>query len=148
MKVILKEEVKTLGAMGEIVTVADGYARNFLIPKGFAVDASTKNVRALEHEKNLIEARAKKLKKTAQSLAEKIGSMSITIEAKVGEEEKLFGSVTNMDISEALKAQGVDIDRKKIIIDEPIKRLGEYTVDIKLHADETAKLAVNVVAAV
>jgi large subunit ribosomal protein L9 len=145
MKVILKDDVKSLGKMGDIVNVASGYARNFLIPKGLAVPADTKNVRAMEHEKRVIQEKARKLRQAAQTLAEKISKLNITIKAKAGEEEKLFGSVTTMDIEEALKAEGIEIDRKKIHLDEPIKRLGAYTVSIKLAQDITATLNVQVV---
>lgn len=145
MKVILKENVKSLGAMGSVVNVADGYARNYLIPKNLAVEANTKNVKTLEHEKKKIAEQAKKIRNSAQLLAEKLSSMTITLSAKAGEEEKLFGSVTNIDIAEALKKEGLDIDRKKIAIDEPIKRLGSYTVGIKIHPELIARLNVAVV---
>lgn len=146
MKVILKEDVKSLGAMGSVVNVADGYARNYLIPKNLAVEANTKNVKTLEHEKKKIAEQAKKIRNSAQSLAEKLSSMTITLSAKAGEEEKLFGSVTNIDIADALKKEGLDIDRKKIALDEPIKRLGSYTVGIKIHPELIARLNVAVVA--
>ncbi len=145
MKVILKADVKDLGRIGEVVTVKDGFARNFLMPKGLAVDASTKNVKLFEHEKKKIVEMAKKMRTGAEGLAEKIAETRITIKAKAGEEEKLFGSVTAMDIAEALKSAGVEIDRKKIHIEEPIKRLGEYKVSVKLHSDVAAELTVNVV---
>ena len=145
MKVILKEDVKSLGAMGSVVNVADGYARNYLIPKNLAVEANTKNVKTLEHEKKKIAEQAKKIRNSAQLLAEKLSSMTITLIAKAGEEEKLFGSVTNIDIAEALKKEGLDIDRKKIALDEPIKRLGSYTVGIKIHPELIARLNIAVV---
>jgi large subunit ribosomal protein L9 len=145
MKVILKEDVKSLGALGSVVNVADGYARNYLIPKNLAVEANTKNVKTLEHEKKKIAEQAKKIRNSAQSLAEKLSSMTITLSAKAGEEEKLFGSVTNIDIAEALKKEGLDIDRKKIALDEPIKRLGSYTVGIKIHPELIARLNIAVV---
>jgi len=145
MKVILKEDVKSLGKMGEVVNVSDGYARNYLIPKGLAVDATTKNIKALEHEKKVIELRAQKLRNQAKAEAERLSSMVLTIRAKAGEEEKLFGSITTMDIADALKAEGIEIDRKKIVLDEPIKRLGEYMVSVRLHPEETAQLKIQVV---
>ena len=123
MKVILKEDVKSIGAMGSVVNVADGYARNYLIPKNLAAEANTKNVKTLEHEKKKIAEQAKKIRNSAQLLAEKLSSMTITLSAKAGEEEKLFGSVTNIDIAEALKKEGLDIDRKKIALPELIARL-------------------------
>jgi large subunit ribosomal protein L9 len=145
MKVILKEDVKSLGRMGEVVNVSDGYARNYLIPKGLAVDATTKNIKALEHEKKVIELRAQKLRNQAKAEAERLSSIVLTIRAKAGEEEKLFGSITTMDIADALKAEGIEIDRKKIVLDEPIKRLGEYSVSVRLHPEETAQFKIQVV---
>jgi len=144
MKVILKADVKDLGRMGEVVSVKDGFARNYLMPKGLAVDASTKNVRQFEHDKKQIIEMAKKIRAGAEGLAEKIAATGITIKAKAGEEDKLFGSVTAMDIAEALKEQGIEVDKKKIVLDEPIKRLGEYKVSVKLHSDVAADIAVRV----
>lgn len=144
MKVILKEEVKNLGAMGAVVNVTPGYARNYLLPRGLAAEANVKNVKALEHEKRVIQDRARKLKDAAMSLSERIAAMSVTLKAKAGEEEKLFGSVTAKDIAEAVAGQGLEIDRKKIVLDEPIKRLGSYEVKIKLGHEVTAALRVEV----
>ena len=145
MKVILKADVKDLGHMGEVVNVKDGFARNYLVPQGLAAEANTKNVKALEHETKKIQEMAKKVKSGASGLAEQIAAAKVTIKAKAGEEEKLFGSVTSMDIADALKAEGIEIDKKKIHLDEPIKRLGEYTVTIKLHSEVSAQLNVQVV---
>ncbi len=145
MKIILKEDIKKLGKMGQIVDVADGYARNYLVPKGLAVEASTKNIRSLEHEKKIIQEKARKHKDSAQDLASRISSLTLTIKAKAGEEEKLFGSVTTMDIAEALLAQGVEIEKKKIVLEEPIKRLGSYSVQIKLHPDVSVPLTIEVI---
>ena len=145
MKVILGEDVKNLGHMGEVVNVSDGYARNFLFPKKFAVEANTKNLKEFEHNKKVIIERAAKLKESFKSVADKLSSLSLTIKAKTGEDDKLFGSVTNMNIAEALASEGFDIDKKKIIIDEPIKRLGEYSVAIKLHHDLSTEVKVHVV---
>lgn len=145
MQVILKENVKDLGRMGDVVNVKDGYARNFLIPKGLAVEANPKNIKALEHEKRKIHELAKKAKASAEELAARVSGTSVIIKAKTGEEDKLFGSVTAMDIADALKKEGMDIDKKKIILDEPIKRLGSYTVNVKIHSDVTAQLNVQVV---
>ncbi len=145
MKVILKEDIKHLGKMGQIVNVADGYARNYLIPKGLVVEANEKNIRALEQEKRIIEEKAKKIRNTAHDIASRISSLTITIKSKAGEEGKLFGSITAMDIAEALQKEGIEIDRKKILLDEPIKRLGSYTVNIKLHTDISAPLNIQVV---
>jgi len=145
MKIILKEDIKKLGKMGQIVDVADGYARNYLVPKGLAVEASTKNIRSLEHEKKIIQEKARKRKDSAQDLASRISALTLTIKAKSGEEEKLFGSVTTMDIAEALLTQGVEIEKKKIVLEEPIKRLGSYSVQIKLHPDVSVPLTVQVI---
>jgi large subunit ribosomal protein L9 len=145
MKVILKSDVKDLGNIGEVVNVKDGFARNFLVPKGLAVEASTKNVKVFEHEKKKIQEMARKVKAGAAGLAERISAAKITIKAKAGEEDRLFGSVTSMDIADALKAEGIEIDKKKIQLDEPIKRIGEYSVAIKLHSDVSAQLNVQVV---
>jgi len=144
MKVILKEDIENLGMMGEIINVKDGYARNYLIPKNLAVEANTKNIRQLEHYKRLIQQKARKLKNSAELLAEKLSSKSIVIKVKAGEENKLFGSVTNMDIEKALKEMGFNIDRKKILLDEPIKRLGEYSVKIRLHPEITVDLNLQI----
>jgi len=145
MKVILREDVKSLGRVGEVVNVSDGYARNFLFPKRFALEANTKNLKEFEHNKKVILEKTAKIKASVKSLADQMAAVSITIKAKSGEDEKLFGSVTNMDIAEALAAQGYEIDKKKIVIDEPIKRLGEYSVSIKLHPDVSTEVKVHVV---
>lgn len=145
MQVILREEVKALGQMGAVVNVKEGYARNFLIPKGLAVEANVNNVKALEHEKRKIQERAKKLRTGAEGLAARISETALTIKAKAGEEEKLFGSVTAMDIAEALKTAGLDVDKKKIVLDEPIRRLGNYTVTVKIHSEVSAQLNVSVI---
>ena len=145
MKVILKSDVKDLGQVGEVINVKDGFARNFLVPQGLAVEASTKNVKVFEHEKKKIQEMARKVKSGAAGLAEKISEAKIIIKAKAGEEDKLFGSETSMDIADALKSEGIEIDKKKIQLDEPIKRIGEYTVAIKLHSEISAQLNVQVV---
>lgn len=145
MKVFLKEDVRSLGKMGEVVNVADGYARNYLIPKDIAVEANMKNVREFEHQKKTIKERADKIRESSKNLADKLSAITLTIKAKAGEEGKLFGSVTTMDIAEALKSEGHDIDKKKIHMEEPIKRLGSYTAEIKVHPEVTAKVAVQVV---
>jgi len=145
MKVILREDVKDLGHIGEVLTVKDGYARNFLLPRGLASEANLKNVKALEHEKRKIQETVRKAKSGAEELSSKISALTITIKAKAGEEDKLFGSVTVMDIAEALKQEGLDIDRKKIVLEEPIKRLGNYTVSVKVHPEVAAQFTVQVV---
>jgi len=144
MKVILSEDVKNLGIMGDVVNVSDGYARNFLFPKKFAVEANTKNLKEFEHNKKIIAERAAKIKESFKSVAEKLASVTLTIKAKTGEDDKLFGSVTNMNVAEALALEGFDIDKKKIVM-EPIKKLGEYSAAIKLHTDLSAEVKINVV---
>ena len=146
MQVILREDIEKLGKIGDLVKVADGYARNFLVPTKKAIEATPKNLHAMEHARKMVSDRLRKLKKEATSEADKIKGLSITIKAKTGEEGKLFGSVTSMDIAEAAKAQGVVIDKRKIVLAEPIKRLGDFTVPVKLHADIAAELKVSVVA--
>lgn len=144
MKVILKEDVKDLGEIGSIVDVKIGYGRNYLIPRNLAVEANPKNLRQFEHEKKIILVKAKKVKQSMQDLADQISKMTLTIEAQAGEEDKLFGSVTTKDIAEAITAQGVEIDKRKVILEEPIKRLGTYDVTVKVHKDVTAAVKVEV----
>jgi large subunit ribosomal protein L9 len=145
MKVVLKDDIKNIGKLGQIVDVADGYARNYLVPRGLAIEANTKNVKALEHEKRIIEDKAKKVKNSAQELSNKISAMNFTIKAKAGDEGKLFGSVTTMDIAELLQKEGIEIDKKKISLDEPIKRLGSYSVNVKLHPEISTQFNIQVV---
>ncbi len=145
MKVFLKEDVKNLGKIGDVVNVAEGYARNFLFPKKFAVEANTKNLKEFEHNKRIIQERAAKIKDASKATADKLSALTLKIKAKAGEEDKLFGSVTTMDIAEAFKAEGFEIDKKKILLGEPIKRLGEYTVEVKVHSEVNATVKVQVV---
>jgi large subunit ribosomal protein L9 len=145
MKVILKEDVKNIGSMGQILDVADGFARNYLVPRGLAMEANVKNVKSLEHAKRVVQEKAKKIKIQAQDLSTRIANTTVVIKAKSGEEGKLFGSVTTMDIAEQLKNEGFDIDKKKISLDEPIKRLGTYTVNIKLHPEVSTPVQVEVI---
>ena len=147
MQVILREDVDNLGKIGDLVKVKDGYARNFLVPSKKAIEATPKNVKAMEHAKKMVSDRIRTLKKSASADADRIKSLAITIKAKVGEEGKLFGSVTTMDIADAMQAQGVAIDKRKIMLEEPIKRTGDYTVPVKLHTDVVADLKVSVIAA-
>jgi large subunit ribosomal protein L9 len=146
MQVILREEVPNLGKAGELVNIKDGYGRNYLIPRGLAVIATPRNVRRIEHDKRVIEQQDAKRRRDAQSFKEKLEALSLTIARNTGEEDKLFGSVTNRDIADALKQEGFDIDRKSILLEQPIKALGVYTVDVKLTAEVTANLKVWVVA--
>ncbi|MBI4777027.1 MAG: 50S ribosomal protein L9 [Deltaproteobacteria bacterium] len=145
MKLILKETIDSLGVRGKIVNVKPGYARNFLIPKGLAVPATDVNIRQLENERYVIEASLIRERDLAEEVARKIESITSTIRAKAGEGDRLYGSITNMDIAKNLLNQGIEIDRKKILLDEPIKTLGETKVSVKLHPDVVAELTVNVV---
>ncbi|MGB7972068.1 MAG: 50S ribosomal protein L9 [Candidatus Deferrimicrobiaceae bacterium] len=146
MKVILREDIENLGRAGDIVKVADGYGRNYLIPKRLAVQADVRNVRALEHDRRVIEARAKKTRKSAEELGAKLSTLSLTIPAKAGEEGKLFGAVTSRDIAEALDSAGVTVDRKLVLLPEPIKQVGEYKVKVKAGTDIAPEISVSVVA--
>ena len=146
MKIILKQHVESLGKAGDTAKVADGYGRNFLIPRGLAVEANTRNLKAFEHEKQRILQEAVKIHKQAEETATKLGDVTCTIARRVGEQEKLFGSVGVKDIDEALEAQGIEIDKRNILLDEPIKALGEFPVRIKLSAGVTAEIKVTVVA--
>jgi len=145
MKVILKEDIPRLGTMGETVQVAPGYGRNYLIPQGKAVLATSKNFKELEHQRQLILRKAELIRKDAESFAEKFRGLTITLARKVVEEDKIYGSVSVSDISQALGEAGVEIERKLIKLDEPIKSLGEFQVPVKVHADVTAELTVQVV---
>jgi large subunit ribosomal protein L9 len=146
MKVILRQHVETLGKAGDLVKVADGYAKNFLIPKGLATEANTKNIKAFEHEKQRILRQAEKVRQEAEAVAAKLNGVTCSIARRVGEQEKLFGSVNTTDIGNALAAQGLEIDRKNILLDEPIKTLGEFPVRIKLAGGLSAEIKVMVVA--
>lgn len=144
MKVILKEDVSKLGDMGSIVDVKNGYGRNYLIPRNLAVEANPKNIKQFEHQKTMILSKAKKVKQSAEDLADQISKMTIILEAKAGEEDKLFGSVTSKDIAEAISKQGVEVDKRKVLLEEPIKHLGSYEVSIKILQDVTATVNVEV----
>jgi large subunit ribosomal protein L9 len=146
MKVILREDVEKLGKAGDVVKVADGYGRNFLIPRQLAVLANIRNLKALEHDRRVIEARTKKALKAAESLASKLASVSVTIAAKAGEEGKLFGAITSRDIAEALEKAGVPVDRKLIQLADPIKHLGDYKVKVKAGGEFLPEISVSVVA--
>jgi len=147
VKVILKENIDTLGNIGDIVKVAPGYARNYLLPKGFAVEATEKNARELEHIKRQMAYKKNKVAEAARLELSKLEEIVVEIERVAGAEGKLFGSVTNMDIALILKEKGVEVERRKILLAEPIKQVGEYAVPVKLHPEVTATLKVNVIAA-
>lgn len=145
MKVILRKDIEQLGKMGETVTVKDGYARNYLIPRKIAYPATEGSLRALEEEKKQQERRAHKELRHAEKLARELENISLTIKMKVGEDDKLFGSVTSQVIADALSEKGVTIDKRMIELDEPIKALGIYTVNVKLHQNVTGKVKIWVV---
>ena len=145
MRVILREDVHKLGKSGEIVTVKDGFARNYLLPRNIAVPANEKNVRQIEHDKAVISARQAKLKGSAQEQASSLEALSVKISRKVGQQDKLYGSVTALDIAEVLGSQGHKVDRRSIHLPEPIKALGLHQVELRLHRDVIAKINVEVV---
>jgi large subunit ribosomal protein L9 len=145
VKVILTQTVERLGKAGDCVNVKDGFARNYLFPKNMAKDATPGNIKALESLKKKQAIEDANRLQCAKDLSGKIQGLSITISAKAGEEEKLFGAVTAEMISKALEAEGISIDKKEIVIDEPIKRLGVYQVDVKVHPEVKANLRVWIV---
>lgn len=140
MKLLLKEDVDGLGFCGDEVEVKDGYGRNFLIPKGKALLATPNNLKAFNHQKRVVQGRLTKVIAAAQSVADEIAKVTCSIKKKVGETGKMFGSVTAQEVSDLLKAQGVDVDRRKIQITDPIKKAGEYKIPVKLHPEVTAEI--------
>ena len=144
MQVILKEDVEKLGQMGQVVEVKRGYARNYLIPRSLAVEATDRNIKQLEHAKRLVADKIKKVQKESSTLAQRLDQTIVQLFHAAGEEDKLFGSVTSMEIASALAEQGIEIDRRKIHLDEPIKRLGEYKAAVKLPGGVTANVTVKV----
>jgi large subunit ribosomal protein L9 len=147
MEVILKEDIINLGKIGEVVRVRDGYARNYLLPRGLVLEANKKNLKTFEHHKKIVGDQKQKIMRQAQAVGDQLAGVALTLTMRAGEEGKLFGSVTNIQIEKALKAQGVNVDRRKIHLDEPIKAIGEYDVPVRLSADVTVPLKVSVVAA-
>ena len=145
MEIILREHVDNLGKRGEIVKVADGYARNYLLPRKLALLATEGNRKHVERERKIFEARESQEKGQAEALATRLAALEITITRRVGETDQLFGSVTASDITDVLKAKGFDVDRRKLILPEPIKTLGEHEVPLKLHREVTTPLKVRVV---
>jgi len=145
MKVILKSDVERLGKTGDVVTVAAGYARNYLLPRGLALEATDRGMEQIEIERKQEEKARQKSEKDAVALAGKLEELSLTISKQAGESDKLFGTVTAMEIAEALEKEGHSLDRRKIELEEPIKTLGIYTVPIRLHTDVTAKVKLWVV---
>ena len=146
MEVILREHVDNVGRRGEIVKVADGYARNYLLPRKLALLATDGNKKQIERERSKFDALEAEEQKVAENLAGRLADVDIVIARKVGETEALYGSVTSSDIAEALAAKGFEIDRRKLQLAEPIKKLGEYDVPLKLHRDVITPLKVKVVA--
>jgi large subunit ribosomal protein L9 len=143
MKVILTENISALGQIGQLVNVAPGYARNYLLPQGLALEATGKNVKQLEHQKRILEQKRERVHQEMLSLAEKLNKVEITLRRKVAEEDKLYGSVSATDVLEILEGKGFDIPRKSIAI-EPIKQLGEFTIPIRIDAQITANVKLTV----
>ena len=145
MEVILREHVEHLGKRGEIVKVADGYARNYLLPRQLALPATDGNRKHVERERTIMESREAEEKGAAEAIASRLNAIDIAIPRRVGDTEQLYGSVTSGDIVDFLKAKGFDVDKRKLILPEAIKALGEYTVPLKLHREVTVPLKVRVV---
>lgn len=145
MEVILKEDISNLGKMGDVVRVRDGYARNYLLPLGLVLIANKKNLKAFEHQKRVMATQRERVVKQAQGLSDKLSAVALMIAVKTGEEGKLFGSVTNIDIEKALREKGFEVERRKIHLAEPIKMLGDYEVPIRLAAEVTATIKLSVV---
>ena len=145
MKIILRQDMDALGLEGDIADVAKGYARNYLIPKGIALEATQQNMRLLETQRKKIDARRIQAQEQAERVKEQLADVLVTIPQKVGDEEKLYGSVTSMDIAASLEKQGIIVDRRKISLDKPIKTLGEFEVKIKLRPEVTGLIKVAVV---
>jgi large subunit ribosomal protein L9 len=147
VQVILNEDVPNLGRPGDVVKVRAGYARNYLLPRGLAVEANQRNLRAFEHQKNIAMLKREALKNQAVGLKEKLEALRLSVSARAGEEGKLFGSVTNIDLERALREQGFEVDRRRIMLPEPIKQLGDYTVVVRLQPEVEANLKLSVAAA-
>ena len=144
MKVILKENVEGLGYLGDLLTVADGYARNFLIPRKKAVVANTRNLKAFEHLKRVASHQMKKELQGLDELGQRIAKVTMTFEVQTGKDDKLFGSVTSKDIAERMAQEGLDIDRRKIQLSQPIKELGTFSIPVKLHREVVPEVSVTV----
>ena len=145
MKVILREDIQGVGNIGDILEVAPGFARNFLFPRNKAMEATGRSLKTVEHAKRVIGEKARKEKAALEEVAKKISAVAVTIPVQVGKDDKLFGSVTTKDIAEALAAQGVEVDKRKIELGHPIKELGTVSVPVKLHSQVTATVSVTVV---
>ncbi len=147
VQVILNDEVLNLGHPGDVVKVRAGYARNYLLPRGMAVEANQRNLRAFEHQKAVAMRKRDALRTQAMSLKERIEAVSIALTARAGEEGKLFGSITNIDLERALREAGLKIERRRILLAEPVKQLGEFTVMVRLQPEVEARLKFSVAAA-
>ncbi len=145
MEVILREDITNLGRMGELVRVKNGYARNYLLPRGLVMVDNKKNLNVLEHQKRVISHQREHVLRSAQTLSEKLAAVTLTMPVKVGEEGRLFGSVTNIDIDKALREKGFDIERRRIEFNEPIKTVGEHEIAIRLTAEVTAHVKLSVI---
>lgn len=145
MEVILREDIPNLGKIGDVVRVRDGFARNYLLPRGLVLLANKKNMKAFTHQKKVVADQKQRILREAQSVGDQLVGVALTIPMRTGEEGKLFGSVTNIHIEKALKAQGVDVDRRKIHLEEPIRTLGEFEVPVRLTAELTIPVKVSVV---
>ncbi len=142
MKVILTESIDSIGQIGDLVNVAPGYARNYLFPKGLALEASGKNVRELEHKKRLLAQKKEKVRQEMLSFAEKLNGVTLKMRRKVSEEDKLYGSVSGTDVAKALEDMGHNVERKAIQLDQPIKQIGEFSVVIRIDAQISATIRV------
>ena len=145
MEVILREHVDNLGRRGDVVKVADGYARNYLLPRKLALAVTDANKRQIERERKIADLRDAEEKQQAEAIAQRLGTSDIEIARRVGENDTLYGSVTSADIAHALEAKGFQIDKRKIVLPDPIKAIGEVTVPVKIHRDVTAQVKVKVV---
>lgn len=146
VEVILRDDVAHLGKIGDVVRVKPGFARNFLFPRGLAIEANTKSLRVLEHHKRVIGAAAERQRKTAEGMATKLQGLKLTVRARAGEEGRLFGSVTNLDVERLLADAGFKIDRRRITLDEPIKQLGTYPIVVQVGRDVRATVELTVAA--
>ncbi len=145
VEVLLREDVEHLGRRGQIVRVKAGYARNYLLPRGLAVLATSANVKAIEQERQLLARREARERAQAEELVERLRDLVLVFPRKVGDQDLLFGSVTAMDIAHALAERGIEVDRRKILLEHPIKYLGEYMIPVKVHRDMTAEIRIQVV---
>jgi large subunit ribosomal protein L9 len=144
VEVILRDDVPNLGRIGDVVRVKPGYARNFLLPRGLAVEANRKNLRVLEHHRRVIGAKAERERKSAEAVAGRLEGLQLVVRARAGEEGRLFGSVTNLDVERLLADKGFDVDRRRILLDEPIKQLGTFPIAVQVGRDAKATLRLTV----